>query len=275
MIWAGHVAQLETRRNPYRTTRRDSEPNQTPVQWVTGLFHRVLKQQGHKADYSASFSSEGTAPENTALRKLDQIPTSGKGRDQWVILVLSKGPNRVSPYPQLKTRRMTWAGDVAQLGTNRNAYRLLVGKPEGNRPLVGPRRRWVDNIKMDFGEIGWSGVDWICLAQAWDNWRASKDDNLSVICEPTAYKMWHPRCLITLWDSTATPLPKCKSRTKLKFTISHLKIWKDNGESIHWVAFQKTFLLQFAARLKARFKGVLSFIYFYKGWFSTWPSLRP
>jgi hypothetical protein len=54
----------------------------------------------------------------------------------------------------------------------RNAYRLLVGKPEGKRPLERPRRMWVDNVKMDLLEIGWSGVDWIGLAQDRDKWRA-------------------------------------------------------------------------------------------------------
>jgi hypothetical protein len=47
----------------------------------------------------------------------------------------------------------------------RNAYRILVGKPEGKRPLGRPRRRWVDNIKIDLGEIGWDGNDWVDLAQ--------------------------------------------------------------------------------------------------------------
>jgi hypothetical protein len=51
------------------------------------------------------------------------------------------------------------------MGGKRNAYRLLVGKPEGKRPLGRPRRRWVDNIKMGLLEIGWGGVDWIGLAQ--------------------------------------------------------------------------------------------------------------
>jgi hypothetical protein len=56
-------------------------------------------------------------------------------------------------------------------GEKRNAYRLLVGKPEGKRPLGRPTRRWVDNIKMDLLEIGWRGVDWIGLAQDRDKWR--------------------------------------------------------------------------------------------------------
>jgi hypothetical protein len=58
------------------------------------------------------------------------------------------------------------------MGEKRNAYRLLVGKPEGKRPLGRPRRRWVDNIKMDLLEIGWGGVHCIDLTQDRDKWRA-------------------------------------------------------------------------------------------------------
>jgi hypothetical protein len=65
-----------------------------------------------------------------------------------------------------KSRRMRWAGNVAQMGEKRNAYSLLVGKPEGKRPLGRPRHRWADNIRMDLGEVGWGDVDWIGLAQA-------------------------------------------------------------------------------------------------------------
>jgi hypothetical protein len=57
-------------------------------------------------------------------------------------------------------------------GEKRNAYRILVGKPEGMRPLGRPRRRWVDNVKMDLREIGWGGMDRIDLAQDRDQWRA-------------------------------------------------------------------------------------------------------
>jgi hypothetical protein len=72
----------------------------------------------------------------------------------------------------IKSRRMRWAGHVARMGEKRNAYRLLVRKPEGKRPLGRPRHRWVDNIKMDLLEIGWGGLDWIGLARDRDNWRA-------------------------------------------------------------------------------------------------------
>jgi hypothetical protein len=58
------------------------------------------------------------------------------------------------------------------MGGKRNAYRLLVGKPEGKRPLGRPRRNWVDTIEVDPLEIGWGGVDWIGLAQDRDKWRA-------------------------------------------------------------------------------------------------------
>jgi hypothetical protein len=72
----------------------------------------------------------------------------------------------------IKSRRMRMAGHVARMGEKRNAYRLLVGKPKGKRPLGKPRCSWVDNIKMDLREMVWDGMDWIDLAQDRDQWRA-------------------------------------------------------------------------------------------------------
>jgi hypothetical protein len=72
----------------------------------------------------------------------------------------------------IKSRRMRWAGHVRQREKKRNAYRLLVGKPEGKRSLRRPRHRWVDNIRMDLGEVGWGDVDWIGLAKDRNRWRA-------------------------------------------------------------------------------------------------------
>jgi hypothetical protein len=72
----------------------------------------------------------------------------------------------------IKSRRMRWAGHVARMGEKRNVYKLLVGKPERKRTLGRPRRRWIDNIKMDLLEIGLSVVDWIGLAQDRYRWRA-------------------------------------------------------------------------------------------------------
>jgi hypothetical protein len=72
----------------------------------------------------------------------------------------------------IKSRRMRWVGHVARIGETRNECGILVGKPEGKRPLGRPRRRWVDNIKIYLREIGWDGMNWIDLAQDRDQWRA-------------------------------------------------------------------------------------------------------
>jgi hypothetical protein len=80
---------------------------------------------------------------------------------------LYSSPNRI-----IKSRRMRWASHVARMGEKRNPCRMLVGKPEGKRPLGRPRRRWVYNINIDLREIGWDGVDWIDLVQDRDQWRA-------------------------------------------------------------------------------------------------------
>ena len=71
----------------------------------------------------------------------------------------------------IKSRRMRWAGHMARMGEESGAYRVLVGKPEGKRPMGKPRRRWVDNIRMDLQEVGCGYVDWIGLAQDRDRWR--------------------------------------------------------------------------------------------------------
>jgi len=71
----------------------------------------------------------------------------------------------------IKSRRMRWAGHVARMGEERVVYRVLVGKPEEKIPLERPRRRWVDNIRMDLQEVRCGCVDWIGLAQDRDSWR--------------------------------------------------------------------------------------------------------
>ena len=71
----------------------------------------------------------------------------------------------------IKSRRMRWAGHVARMGEERGVYRVLLGKPEGKRPQGRPRRRWVDNIRMDLQEVRCGYMDWIGLAQDRDRWR--------------------------------------------------------------------------------------------------------
>jgi len=71
----------------------------------------------------------------------------------------------------IKSRRMRWAGHVARLCEEKGVYRVLMGEPEGRRPLGRPRRRWVDNIRMDFQDVICGYMDWIGLAQDRDRWR--------------------------------------------------------------------------------------------------------
>jgi hypothetical protein len=81
----------------------------------------------------------------------------------------------ICTHPQIsvgKSRRMRWAGHVARMGEERKVYKVLVGNPEGKRPLGRARRRWEVRIRMDLREIGLGCVDWIRLAQDRDRWRA-------------------------------------------------------------------------------------------------------
>ena len=71
----------------------------------------------------------------------------------------------------IKSRRMRWAGHVADMGDEKGVYRFLLGKPEGRRQLGRSRRRWVDNIRTDLQELGCGYMDWIGLAQDRDRWR--------------------------------------------------------------------------------------------------------
>jgi hypothetical protein len=80
----------------------------------------------------------------------------------------------------MKAKRMRWAGHVARMGEKRNAYRLLVRKPEGRRLLGRPRRRWLNNIRMNLVEVGLGDVDWIGLAQDRDRWRALANSVLNL-----------------------------------------------------------------------------------------------
>jgi hypothetical protein len=75
----------------------------------------------------------------------------------------------------VKSRRMRWAGHVARMGEGRGVHRVVVGKPEGKRPLGRPRRRWEDNINMHLQEVAGGYGDWMELAQVRDRWRALVD----------------------------------------------------------------------------------------------------
>jgi hypothetical protein len=72
----------------------------------------------------------------------------------------------------IKPRKMKWTGHVAHMEDGRGVYRVLVGRPEGKRPLEKPKRRWEDNTKLDLREIGIDGANWIQLAQDRVQWLA-------------------------------------------------------------------------------------------------------
>ena len=80
----------------------------------------------------------------------------------------------------IKSRRMRWAGHVARIEEGRVLHKVLVGKPDGKRPLGRPRRRWEDNIKMDVEEVGRGCGDWMELAEERDRWRALVSTNFWV-----------------------------------------------------------------------------------------------
>jgi len=111
--------------------------------------------------------------ENMVLRRIfgtrrDDVTGEGRRLHNEELNDLYSSPNIVRV---IKSRRMRWAGHVARMGEERGVYRVLLEKPEGRRLLERPRRRWVDNIRMDLQEVGCRYMDWIGLAQDRDRWR--------------------------------------------------------------------------------------------------------
>ena len=111
--------------------------------------------------------------ENMVLRRIfgprrDEVTGEWRRLHNEELNDLYSSPNIVRV---IKSKRMRWAGHVARMGEERGAYRVLVAKPEGKRPLGRPRRRWVDNIRTDLREVGCGYMDWIGLAQNRDRWR--------------------------------------------------------------------------------------------------------
>ncbi|KAJ4429910.1 hypothetical protein ANN_22114 [Periplaneta americana] len=112
--------------------------------------------------------------ENKLLRKIfgatrDEVTGEWRKLHNMELRALYSSPDIIR---NIKSRRLRWAGYVACIGESRNAYTMLVGRPEGKRPLGRPRRRWEDNIKIDLREVGYDGRDWISLAQDRGQWRA-------------------------------------------------------------------------------------------------------
>jgi hypothetical protein len=112
--------------------------------------------------------------ENRELRRRFG-PKRDEVTGEWIKLYNEELPSLYSSpniVRVIKSRRMGWAGHVARMGEERGVYSDLVGKPEGKRPLGRPRHIWEDNIRIDFQEVGFWGMDWIGLVQDRDRWRA-------------------------------------------------------------------------------------------------------
>jgi hypothetical protein len=97
--------------------------------------------------------------------KRDEVTGEWKKLHNEELHILYSSPNIIR---QIRSRRMRWAGHVAHMGEETKLYRVLKGKPEGNRPLGRPRSRWEDAIRMDLGETGLKSVEWIQMAQGRD-----------------------------------------------------------------------------------------------------------
>ena len=126
--------------------------------------------------------------ENRMLRRIfgpkgDEVTGDGRKLHNEELNDLHSSPNIVRV---IKSRRIRWARHVARLGDRRGVYRILVGKPEGKRPLRRPRRRREDNTKMDLQEVGGGCEDWMELAQDRDRWRAL----VSTVMKLRVPKMW-------------------------------------------------------------------------------------
>jgi hypothetical protein len=112
--------------------------------------------------------------ENWVLRiifgpKRDEVTGSWRKQHNEELHNLYSSPSIIR---MIMSRRMRWGGHVARTGEKSIAYRILVGKPEGKRPLGRPRRTWVDHIKIDLGEIGWNDVDWVDVPLGREQWMA-------------------------------------------------------------------------------------------------------
>ncbi|KAJ4441377.1 hypothetical protein ANN_11232 [Periplaneta americana] len=165
--------------------------------------------------------------ENKVLRKIfgakrDEVSGEWRKLHNAELHALYPSPDIIR---NIKSRRLRWAGHVARMGESRNAYRVLVGRPEGKRPLGRPRCRWEDNIKMDLRDVGYDGRDWINLAEDRGQWRAYVRAAMNLrFLKSQGFDPFNPDAvpehLFIIYDAsinnTAVRIPFCASSGNLK-----------------------------------------------------------
>ncbi|KAJ4435487.1 hypothetical protein ANN_18103 [Periplaneta americana] len=176
--WARHVARMGESRNAYRVLVGRPE-GKRPLwrprrRWEDNIKMDLSKEMRPPILLETFVFVEVHGFENKVLRKIfgakrDELTGEWRKLHNAELHAFYSSPDIIR---NIKSRRLRWVGHVARMGESRNAYRVLVGRPEGKRPLGRPRRRWEDNIKIDLREVGYDGRDWINLAQDRDQWRA-------------------------------------------------------------------------------------------------------
>ncbi|KAJ4442686.1 hypothetical protein ANN_04275 [Periplaneta americana] len=179
--------------NPVFITTKELRAGFSNTEFLPKLLEAV---RGSDESIRSKLPSHNLSPENQVDCLLDQamdyniLGKTWAGWDPWVKIFGAKRDEVTGEWRKLhntelytfysspgiirniKSRRLRWAGHVAHMGESRNAYRVLVGRPEGKKPLGRPRRRWEGNIKMDLREVGYDDREWINLAQDRDQLRA-------------------------------------------------------------------------------------------------------
>ena len=152
---------------PHYKKETVTNPLDNPRNWTDSLV------RPQKMDKDMRFGTWNVTTWSPVLRKIfgakrDEITGEWRKLHTAELHALYSLPNIIR---NLKSRRLRWAEHVARMEQSRNAYRVLVGKPESKRPLGRPRHRWEDNIKMDLREVGCDPGDWIALVEDRDQWR--------------------------------------------------------------------------------------------------------
>ncbi|KAJ4428123.1 hypothetical protein ANN_24137 [Periplaneta americana] len=167
--WTGHVARMGESRNAYKSAVKNLK-----VRIYKTVILPVVLYGCETWTLTLREEHRLRVFENKVLRKIfgakrDEVTGEWRKLHNTELHALYSSSDIIR---NIKSRRLRWAGHVARMGESRNAYRVLVGRPEGKRPLGRPRRRWEDNIKMDLRELGYDDREWINLAQDRDQWRA-------------------------------------------------------------------------------------------------------